>query len=123
MSRTIFAWHAPTDAAALQLQSAIWIFAKLEQAPTLTKRTALIVYLSISCQRIVGAKEIKNPAGDRSHALLTKWLSIFGELTQGTTRQKPVHPHYVAKLVDQLATSDSVFPCGAGTPTIRRRGI
>jgi pyruvate dehydrogenase (quinone) len=31
---------------------------------------------------------------------------------------KPIHPQYVARLLDQLATEDAVFTCDVGTPTI-----
>ena len=40
------------------------------------------------------------------------------ELATGKPGQKPIHPQYVAKLVDQLASEDAVFACDVGTPTI-----
>jgi pyruvate dehydrogenase (quinone) len=39
-------------------------------------------------------------------------------LATGVHGQKAIHPQYVAKLVDQLATEDAVFTCDVGTPTI-----
>lgn len=36
----------------------------------------------------------------------------------GKTGQKPIHPQYVAKLVDELASPDAIFTCDVGTPTI-----
>ena len=40
------------------------------------------------------------------------------ELATGKPGQKPIHPQYVAKVVDQLASEDAVFACDVGTPTI-----
>jgi pyruvate dehydrogenase (quinone) len=40
------------------------------------------------------------------------------DLATGEPGKKPIHPQYVAKLVDQLATEDAVFTCDVGTPTI-----
>ena len=33
-------------------------------------------------------------------------------------QQKPVHPQYVTRVIDQLATEDAIFTCDVGTPTI-----
>ncbi|OOG39521.1 pyruvate oxidase [Rhodanobacter sp. C06] len=40
------------------------------------------------------------------------------ELASGKPGQKPIHPQYVAKVVDQAASEDAVFACDVGTPTI-----
>ena len=32
--------------------------------------------------------------------------------------RKPIHPQYVAKMLDELAAEDAVFTCDVGTPTI-----
>ena len=40
------------------------------------------------------------------------------ELAAGVPGKKPIHPQYVAKLVDELAAEDAVFTCDVGTPTI-----
>jgi pyruvate dehydrogenase (quinone) len=40
------------------------------------------------------------------------------DLATGVPGKKPIHPQYVAKIVDQLATEDAVFTCDVGTPTI-----
>jgi len=34
------------------------------------------------------------------------------------TGQKPIHPQYVAKMLDELAAKDAIFTCDVGTPTI-----
>ena len=63
------------------------------------------------------------PKQDRSH--LDRCLEHYrtarkglDDLATGVPGRKPVHPQYVAKLVDQLATEDAVFTCDVGTPTI-----
>ena len=30
----------------------------------------------------------------------------------------PIHPQYVAKLIDEMASTDAIFTCDVGTPTI-----
>ena len=40
------------------------------------------------------------------------------ELAVGHPGRKPMHPQYVAKVVDELAADDAVFSCDVGTPTI-----
>ena len=39
-------------------------------------------------------------------------------LAIGTPGKTPIHPQYVAKIVDELATDDAVFTCDVGTPVI-----
>ena len=36
----------------------------------------------------------------------------------GKTGQMPIHPQYVAKLIDEIASTDAIFTCDVGTPTI-----
>ena len=40
------------------------------------------------------------------------------DLATGVPGKKPIHPQYVAKVVDQTAAEDTVFSCDVGTPTI-----
>lgn len=40
------------------------------------------------------------------------------ELAVGVPGRKPLHPQYVAKMIDELAAEDAVFSCDVGTPTI-----
>jgi pyruvate dehydrogenase (quinone) len=40
------------------------------------------------------------------------------ELATGEPGQKPIHPQYVAKILDEFAAEDAVFTCDVGTPTI-----
>jgi pyruvate dehydrogenase (quinone) len=40
------------------------------------------------------------------------------ELTTGETGKKPIHPQYLARVLDELAAPDAIFACDVGTPTI-----
>jgi pyruvate dehydrogenase (quinone) len=58
-------------------------------------------------------------------AFLDKCLSHYQEarkglddLASGIPGHTPMHPQYVAKIVDELASDDAVFTCDVGTPTI-----
>lgn len=40
------------------------------------------------------------------------------ELATGHPGQKPIHPQYVTRILDQLASKDAIFMCDVGTPVI-----
>jgi pyruvate dehydrogenase (quinone) len=40
------------------------------------------------------------------------------ELAVGEPAETPIHPQYVAKLIDEIAADDAVFTCDVGTPTV-----
>ncbi|HMI51561.1 MAG TPA: ubiquinone-dependent pyruvate dehydrogenase [Candidatus Saccharimonadales bacterium] len=40
------------------------------------------------------------------------------ELATGNSNKAPIHPQYVARVLDQLAAEDAVFSCDVGTPVI-----
>jgi pyruvate dehydrogenase (quinone) len=40
------------------------------------------------------------------------------ELATGHPGKKPIHPQYLAKMVDEAAADDAVFSCDVGTPTV-----
>jgi pyruvate dehydrogenase (quinone) len=40
------------------------------------------------------------------------------DLAVGEPGRTPIHPQYVAKVLDELASADAVFTCDVGTPTI-----
>jgi pyruvate dehydrogenase (quinone) len=40
------------------------------------------------------------------------------DLATGEPGKTPIHPQYVAKILDELASEDTVFTCDVGTPTI-----
>jgi len=58
-------------------------------------------------------------------AHLTKFVSHYekvrmelDDLAVGHPGHKPMHPQYVAKVVDELAADDAIFSCDVGTPTV-----
>lgn len=40
------------------------------------------------------------------------------ELATPNSGKEPIHPQYVARVLDQLATDDAIFTCDVGTPTV-----
>ena len=40
------------------------------------------------------------------------------DLAVGHPGRKPMHPQYVARIVDELAAEDAIFSCDVGTPTV-----
>ena len=42
----------------------------------------------------------------------------LNELAGPDENKTPIHPQYVAKLIDQLAADDAIFTCDVGTPTV-----
>src|SRR6267142_2324956 len=40
------------------------------------------------------------------------------DLATGDSNKTPIHPQYVARVIDRLAADDAVFSCDVGTPTI-----
>jgi pyruvate dehydrogenase (quinone) len=42
----------------------------------------------------------------------------LNDLATGEPGTRPIHPQYVARSVDELATEDAIFSCDVGTPTI-----
>ncbi len=40
------------------------------------------------------------------------------DMATGDSGRKPIHPQYVARVLDRLAADDAVFTCDVGTPTI-----
>ena len=40
------------------------------------------------------------------------------DLAVGNPGRKPIHPQYVAKMIDEVASEDAIFSCDVGTPTI-----
>jgi pyruvate dehydrogenase (quinone) len=40
------------------------------------------------------------------------------DLASSNSGKKPIHPQYVARVLDELGTEDAIFTCDVGTPTI-----
>jgi pyruvate dehydrogenase (quinone) len=60
---------------------------------------------------------------DDSH--LKKYVQDYKEVRRGLDDlavghpgRKPIHPQYVAKIVNELAADDAIFTCDVGTPTV-----
>jgi pyruvate dehydrogenase (quinone) len=63
--------------------------------------------------------------GNEDSSFLDKCLSHYqkarqglDDLAVGKPGKSPIHPQYVAKLIDELAEEDAVFTCDVGTPTV-----
>jgi pyruvate dehydrogenase (quinone) len=61
--------------------------------------------------------------GDRSYLDeclkdYTKARQGLDELATGEPGRTPIHPQYVAKLLDEIAAESAIFTCDVGTPTI-----
>jgi pyruvate dehydrogenase (quinone) len=60
---------------------------------------------------------------DQTHldAMVKSYKKVREELLElaGADENKtPIHPQYVARLIDQLASEDAIFTCDVGTPTV-----
>jgi pyruvate dehydrogenase (quinone) len=42
----------------------------------------------------------------------------LNELAVGNPGRKPIHPQYVARMIDEIASEDAIFSCDVGTPTV-----
>jgi pyruvate dehydrogenase (quinone) len=58
-------------------------------------------------------------------AHLKKYVSHYldvrkglNDLAVGTPGKKPIHPQYLARMIDEVAAKDAIFSCDVGTPTI-----
>ena len=40
------------------------------------------------------------------------------DLAVGHPGKKPIHPQYVARMIDEVASEDAIFSCDVGTPTV-----
>lgn len=55
---------------------------------------------------------------DECLADYTKARRELDDLATGEPGHTPIHPQYVAKLLDEMASEDAIFTCDVGTPTI-----
>ena len=72
---------------------------------------------------LVAAMDQITPKTDGAH--LKKFTDHYAkvregldELAVGHPGRKPIHPQYLAKMVDEVANDDTIFTCDVGTPTI-----
>ena len=64
--------------------------------------------------------QAKNNATHLNHSLehYREARKGLDDLATGHPGRKPIHPQYVAKMLDDLADKDAIFTCDVGTPTI-----
>jgi pyruvate dehydrogenase (quinone) len=64
--------------------------------------------------------QAKNNATHLNHSLehYREARKGLDDLATGDPGRKPIHPQYVAKMLDELAGKDAIFTCDVGTPTI-----
>ncbi|HYZ22866.1 MAG TPA: thiamine pyrophosphate-dependent enzyme, partial [Rhodopila sp.] len=55
---------------------------------------------------------------DRAMAHYRDARRALDELAVGRPGRKPIHPQYLARVLDQVAADDAVFTCDVGTPTV-----
>ncbi|MGI0018489.1 MAG: ubiquinone-dependent pyruvate dehydrogenase [Nitrosotalea sp.] len=74
-------------------------------------------------QTLIALKPMLNQKSDQGHlrTSLDHYKKTRRELDSSATGkigQIPIHPQYVAKIINELATDDAIFTCDVGTPTI-----
>src|SRR6266478_1735131 len=47
-----------------------------------------------------------------------KTRKSLDDLATGDSNKTPIHPQYVARVIDKLASDDAIFSCDVGTPSI-----
>jgi pyruvate dehydrogenase (quinone) len=72
---------------------------------------------------LAGLSPLLKDKPDRSYldtCLAHYWRARKGldDLASGEPGRTPMHPQYVARVVDDLAADDAVFACDVGTPTV-----
>jgi pyruvate dehydrogenase (quinone) len=55
---------------------------------------------------------------DKSIEHYQKARKGLDDLATGEPGRKPIHPQYVARVLDEVAAPDAIFSCDVGTPTI-----
>jgi thiamine pyrophosphate-dependent acetolactate synthase large subunit-like protein len=55
---------------------------------------------------------------DRALAHYRQARTGLDELAVGRPGRKPIHPQYLARVLDEVAAEDAIFTCDVGTPTI-----
>ncbi|MFL5283669.1 MAG: ubiquinone-dependent pyruvate dehydrogenase [Rhodopila sp.] len=55
---------------------------------------------------------------DRAIAHYQDARKALDDLAVGHPGRKPIHPQFLARVLDQVATDDAIFTCDVGTPTV-----
>jgi pyruvate dehydrogenase (quinone) len=90
----------------------------------LGRRTRIDMGLIGDVKETLGAlsDKLETKADDRH---LKKFISHYqdvqkslNDLAVGVPGKKPIHPQFVAKMIDEVASADAIFSCDVGTPTV-----
>ena len=99
--------------------------AQIDRDPSALGRRAQIELGIVGDVREAAALLTPQIAPDRSDAFLIKARAHYAKAREGlddlaTPRDgdKPLHPQFVAKLIDRIATDDAVFTADVGTPAV-----
>ncbi|KQM89877.1 pyruvate dehydrogenase [Sphingomonas sp. Leaf22] len=99
--------------------------AQIDRDPSALGRRAQIDIGIVGDVREAAALLTPQIAPDRSDRFLTRARAHYAKAREGlddlaTPRDgdKPLHPQFVAKVVDRLATDDAVFTADVGTPAV-----
>lgn len=99
--------------------------AQIDRDPSALGRRAQIELGIVGDVREAAALLTPQIAPDRSDAFLTKARAHYAKAREGLDDlasprdgDKPLHPQYVAKVIDRLATEDAVFTADVGTPAV-----
>lgn len=55
---------------------------------------------------------------EKARAHYARARQALDELATGTTGRPPIHPQYLTRVIDELATDDAIFTCDVGLPTL-----
>jgi pyruvate dehydrogenase (quinone) len=72
--------------------------------------------LKLLSPKLVAKQEDKHLRDSVEH--YRKARQGLDELATGEKGRKPIHPQYVAKMIDEVAADDAIFTCDVGTPTV-----
>ncbi len=94
------------------------------RADQIGRRTTVAVPLVGDVARTLQALQPKlTPKTDGTHlegalANYAKARADLDDLARGEAGTTPIHPQYVARVLDSLAAPDALFACDVGTPTV-----
>jgi pyruvate dehydrogenase (quinone) len=98
--------------------------ATITRGENLGRRTRIDMGLIGDVKETLGAllDKIETKADDRH---LRKFISHYqdvqkslDDLAAGVPGKKPIHPQFLAKVIDEVASADAIFSCDVRTPTV-----
>ena len=72
--------------------------------------------LALLSPKLDQANDDKHLRDSREH--YAKARKGLDELAAGEPGEKPIHPQYLAAMIDEVAAQDAIFSCDVGTPTV-----